>query len=131
MKSKKAQIPSTIVWMSASFIIFLILILFISASLFLSLRKNEVIFEISEETDFKSVKTLQFILKKQTDGREIKALLKEWTENPKKNKMIKSQIEDSVKEFLLDSEECWIFYADYGLEKFLKKKCHRPVKTVT
>lgn len=126
IKNKKAQIGPTLTWIVAAFIIFFILIIFLAAALFLSLKKDEikVIKKNENKIDLVSAKTLMFVMNLPAEFKgeqiEVRELIVNWSLADVKGKEeIKDKIKEeagSVLEKTVQEDECYVFNAEYGLE---------------
>ncbi len=129
IKSKYGQIGAGITWFVAFLIIFFIIILFISASLFLAGRKNVPVLgegqgniEIDKESgDIVSAEMLSSILETKSNEVALKNTILKWEKARADEKdAIKNEIEISLKEILELYQNCqYIFYIDswVNLEK--------------
>lgn len=121
IRSRKGQIPSTLVWIIASFIIFFILVIFLSAVLFLYPKKGEIqVGQNFNESSLFSTKTLTSLLNSQVDidGKEqkVKDAIFYWADANDGGK-VKVELTQKIKEKLENSTssgEGYIFYIAYA-----------------
>lgn len=123
IKNKKAEtLGSTLTWMVAIFIIVFILIIFIAATLFISLKKEGIGItkeELKRKSDLFSTKTLVSLLNTDVsvngNEKKIKNMIAEWADS--RDKKMKNEIKNKIEEYLdslLGKDEGYIFYAAYS-----------------
>lgn len=135
INSRKAQISSTLTWFIATIVIFFIMFLFVSVSIYFAASKyipiigtgeNTIEFVGEGQSNFISWKVLHAILNKQTefDGASIsiKELIYSWAREKdstdRKQKMKEKISEEVTKSMQIYSGECDTFYLEHSSNVF-------------
>ncbi len=120
LKSKKAQIATTLTWIPAVVIIFFIMFLFIVATAFttgekfLSGDKNSLSFE-NEDLDYAQQNLVIKILNTPVGEEKMDDLILKWWLS--KDSELREQIENVVKEVLEEEEIDYVFRVNYAIDK--------------
>jgi len=119
-KNIKGQIGQTITWSAASLILFIIMVLFIMATLFLSTQKDlnnsnqvEGIF-FENSGNFKSQQTLFYLLNFPiNENKTLRDLIFEWRFSDFKEDDLKQQIKE-ILDSIAEEDECYYFALNYN-----------------